>query len=484
MSIVHFYSDLGYEQIKNIEKKYNDSDSEYLIKKASDYICKIITSTKSSQNKFLFICGPGSNGLDGVFAANQLLSLGYDIKILYANNNNNFSYLERLRLNEYLVTSFLPNEFDCIVDCIYGYGFNRDLDEEQINLVNQINLSGAYIFSIDIPSGLSPTTGRSCPTSVKCNTLISLVTYKRGTFTNEGRDTWNEIYFSNLVDDQLISKNYLISASDTYDSFNFSKNYTNDESFSQHKKSRGVSCVISGEQPYHGAMILSVTALIKLGCQYLHVYTDKEYAHTLPMIIPEVISSSFSLPDFKLRFKKFSNILLGPGTDKITIKYLQHITDNLNCINSLVVDAGALKFLKKGYSYSNKLIITPHPGEAAELLNITSKDVQNNRYEAARLLNKMFDCIVILKGSGTIIYDGKSFFTCMDGNYRMAVAGMGDTLSGILLYELSSNTNALDACIKAVTFHSYSADHLMKASKKIKFMPSMIPEVYNELVNP
>ncbi len=483
MSIVHFYPDLTSKEIKNIEERYNATDADFLMNKASNYICKIITKTKSPKNKFLFICGPGSNGLDGMFAACKLISQGYDVKVFFTKNSNNTFHLDRLKLREYLITSFLLNDFDCVVDCIFGYGFNRDLDDDCINLVNQINKSNAFIFSIDVPSGLNPTTGKKCPVCISCNILISLLTYKRGTFTNFGRDNWVKIYFSNLIEDQLKSKNYLISAADTFGSSSFSKNYAQGDFFSQHKKSKGVSCVISGEQPYHGAMLLSVTALIKLGCQYLHVYTDKEYAHTLPIIIPEVISSPFSISDFKIRLKKFTNILIGPGTDNITKKFLYHITENLDSINGVVVDAGALKFLKKGFSYSNKLIITPHPGEAADLLNISTKDVQNDRYRAAKNLNEIYDCIVILKGSGTIIYDGDKFFTCMDGNYRMAVAGMGDTLAGTILYELSSQPNILDACIKAVTFHSYSADHLMNIEKKIKYMPSMIPDVYNKLVN-
>ncbi len=484
MSIVHFYPDLTSREIKNIEERYNATDADFLMNKASNYICKIITKTKSPKDKFLFICGPGSNGLDGMFAACKLISQGYDVKVFFTKNSNNSFHLDRLKLREYLITSFLLNEFDCVVDCIFGYGFNRDLDDEYINLVNQINKSDAFIFSIDVPSGLNPTTGKKCPVCVSCNILISLLTYKTGTFTNFGRDNWVKIYFSNLIEDQLKSKNYLISAADTFGSSSFSKNYAQRDFFSQHKKSKGVSCVISGEQPYHGAMLLSVTALIKLGCQYLHVYTDKEYAHTLPIIIPEVISSPFSISDFKIRLKKFTNILIGPGTNNITKKYLHHVTENLDSINGVVVDAGALKFLKKGFSYSNKLIITPHPGEAAGLLNISTKDVQNDRYRAAKNLNELYDCIVILKGSGTIIYDGNKFFTCMDGNYRMAVAGMGDTLAGTILYELSSQPSILDACIKAVTFHSYSADHLMNIEKKIKYMPSMIPDVYNKLVNP
>ena len=71
----------------------------------------------------------------------------------------------------------------------------------------------------------------------------------------------------------------------------------------------------------------------------------------------------------------------------------------------------------------------------------------------------------------------------MDGNHRMAVAGMGDTLSGILLCELSLNPDISDACIKATTFHSYSADYLFKSRKIKNFLPSMIPDTYSKIVN-
>ena len=71
----------------------------------------------------------------------------------------------------------------------------------------------------------------------------------------------------------------------------------------------------------------------------------------------------------------------------------------------------------------------------------------------------------------------------MDGNHRMAVAGMGDTLSGILLCELSLNPDIFDACIKATTFHSYSADHLHKSRKIKNILPSMIPDTYSKLVS-
>ena len=177
MSVVHFYSDLTSEEIKNIEERYNATNSDFLINKASDYICKIITKTKSPKNKFLFICDPGSNGLDGMFAARKLITQGYDVKVFFIKNNKNTSHLDRLKLREYLITVF-HSIISIVVDCIFGYGFNRDLDNEDINLVNQINKSEAFVFSIDVPSGLSPTTGKKCPVCINCNVLISLLTYK------------------------------------------------------------------------------------------------------------------------------------------------------------------------------------------------------------------------------------------------------------------------------------------------------------------
>ena len=155
--------------------------------------------------------------------------------------------------------------------------------------------------------------------------------------------------------------------------------------------------------------------------------------------------------------------------------------DNLDNISSLVVDAGGLFYLNKHKKYSDKLIITPHPGEAAKILDISVADVQANRYKAAMELHNMFNCIVILKGSGTIIYNGKNFYTCMDGNYRMSVAGMGDILSGILLRELSSSLDNIDACIKSVVYHAYASDYLLANSRNKNYLPTMVPDRYSEL---
>jgi len=482
MSKIYFHSDISCQEIKDIENENTLRNDNQLIDKASDYICKIITTKFSVKDKIIFVCGPGSNGLDGIYSAYKLLKHKFNVEV-YLINDKHHQLVHELALGEHLIKDFDCDRYDCIIDCMFGYGLNRLLNQDIIQLINKINSSNSFILSIDVPSGLNPETGSLCPVSIKCNLLISLLSYKRGVFTNFGRDTWRDILYSNLNIKEIKSKNILVSANPKFNGYSYAKEFKSTEAESIHKKSNGISCVIAGQQPYHGAMLLSVAAAMKAGCKYLEVYTEDEYAHSLPMIMPEVIAKCFSLNDFEKNISNYKNILIGPGMKELNNDYLDVIMNNLNKIDSVIVDAGALKALKKNIYLKNQVIITPHPGEAAYLLNVDTKDIQDNRYEAAKLLHDYYNCIVILKGSGTIIYDGKQYVTCMDGNHRMSVAGMGDTLSGLLLYEMSSNQDSYRACLKATTFHSYAADCLLYQSRIKNYLPSMIPDLYNKITN-
>tara|TARA_Y100000389_G_scaffold123644_1_gene120964 strand:- start:14844 stop:16307 length:1464 start_codon:yes stop_codon:yes gene_type:complete len=486
MAKIFFHPDIDYQDILLIEEKYNSQKSGTLIKKAVEFIYQKISTLLTTKKSILFICGPGTNGLDGMYTAIKLISKKYNVKILLTDKSSHGNCIKKYNISSYITDNNIKlSAYDYIVDCIFGYGLNRELNTYYTALISSINNSDSFIISIDVPSGLDSFTGNLLPVGVKCNLLVSLMTYKKGLFTNKGRDTWREITHSNLVNENLISKNYLISANDEFNNNNniVQKDYNINKFHTYHKKSNGISCAITGEAPYHGALILVASGAMKTGCTYLHVFTNSEYAHSLPMIIPEIIAMPFSLSEFERNIITYRNILIGPGTNSITRKYVEIAYKNLANLDSLILDAGALNYLKKNNQNTEKLIITPHPGEAAKILNIKVSEVQVDRYNAAKMLFDMFNCIVILKGSGTIIYNGKNFYTCMDGNYKMAIAGMGDMLSGILLSEMAQNENNLDACVKSITFHSYASDYLYSHATCKHFMPSDIPDTYNELLN-
>ena len=485
MPKIYFHPDIDYQGIKDIENKYNYLNKERLVSEASGYICEILKKLVKKTDRILFICGPGHNGLDSLFAAYKLLELKYSVTIFFTQNNIHSEYIKKYNLYNFIIDAYdVSNNYAYVVDGIFGYGLNRNLDKNYIDLINSINQSSSKVISVDLPSGLNHATGQSMPVSIRCDLLISLLTIKRGLFTNQGRDSWKEITVCKIINTEIRSKNYLITANNKFgdDSNLKSNDYYHEELHSTHKKSNGISCIVAGETPYHGAMILAASAAIQTGSKYLQVYTDSEYAHTLPMTLPQIIAKSFSISDFKKNIGTLKQVLIGPGTNDVK-KFVEAALENINSFSSLIIDAGALCYIGKNKSYSDKLIITPHPGEAARILNISIAEVQADRYEAARGLYELFNCIVILKGSGTIIFDGERFYTCMDGNYKMGTAGMGDTLCGILLTETALFKKNIDACIKSVVFHSYASDILYHESKNKNITPSILLDKYSELTN-
>ena len=486
MSKIYFYPDINYQEIKNIEKSCTSNNEMLLINKVADIIFERIIGLVDKKEPILFICGPGNNGKDALFAAKKLSLQSYNVDVFITEKS-----IKNINKNDYNECNYIDNlkNISCykfIIDGIFGYGLNRILDEKYINLIKLINSSSAYIISIDIPSGLNHDTGTPMPIAIQSNLLISLLNIKRGIFTHQGRDTWSEISHHNLVDYDSPTQNYLITAN--HKLFKNSPKYIlkkiyKKELNSQHKKSNGISCIVAGQQPYHGALILASKGAIDTGNRYMHVFTETEYSYTLPLHIPEIIANSFSIEEFRKAIATYKQILIGPGTTTIGREYVKTALENINYFDSVIVDAGALQYIDKNKSYSDKLIITPHPGEAAKLLGIEVSEVQNDRYKAIKSLYDIFKCIIVLKGSGSIIFDGKNLYTCMDGNHKMASAGAGDILAGIILSETSFHDSNIDACIKSVTYHSYSSDILYKESKNENFRPSMIPEKYSELIN-
>ena len=482
---IYFHPDIDYQGIKDIENNYTSTDKDHLINEVSDYICKILKKLIKKSDSILFICGPGHNGLDSLFTAYKLLRMKYNISIFFTQKNIHLEYVKKYDLNNFIICTYdASDSYTYIIDGIFGYGLNRNLDNNSIDLIKSINQSSSKVISLDVPSGLHHATGQSMPVSLRCDLLISLLTMKRGLFTNQGRDSWKEITFCKLINTEITSKNYLVTANKKFgdDSNIKSKDYYHEESHSTHKKSYGVSCIVAGEKPYHGAMILASSAAIQTGSKYLQVYTDSEYANTLPMIMPQIIAKSFSISDFKDSIGTFKQVVIGPGTNNVRA-YVEVALENINSMSSLIIDAGALSYIDKNKSYSDKLIITPHPGEAARILNISVSEVQADRYKTARKLYDLFNCLIILKGSGSIIFDGDRFYTCMDGNYKMGTAGMGDTLCGILLTETALLKNNLDACIKSVVFHSYTSDVLYQELKNKNITPSILSNKYSELTH-
>ena len=147
-------------------------------------------------------------------------------------------------------------------------------------------------------------------------------------------------------------------------------------------------------------------------------------------------------------------------SEQILYKLLVFIEDNK--IPTLL-DAGALRLLThQAFSkikLHDQVVLTPHPGEAAEMLGVTTKEIQKNRIESAKELQKKYGCIIALKGNGTIICNKKNTYLCSSGGPELAVAGSGDILSGFIGSLIVQGLTPIDATLTGVGIHAQAGEN-------------------------
>ena len=254
-----------------------------------------------------------------------------------------------------------------------------------------------------------------------------------------------------------------------------------------HKGSHGKVLVIAGSEGMGGAGILASEASLYCGSGLVTLFTHKSNVEASLVRNPEImalgIQDRIESPD------SIDVFLLGPGftNDKwseIAYKCLSTNTKNAY----LILDAGALYFLSepKKISVSKGAILTPHPGEAAKLLNTTIENIQANRESSAQKIAIKYDAeAVILKGHNTVVYmkNTDKTFLCKDGGPELASAGTGDVLAGILSALLAQGLSIKDACLLAVAVHSKAGINFKEEVGEIGLNASALIMLSRKILN-
>ena len=254
-----------------------------------------------------------------------------------------------------------------------------------------------------------------------------------------------------------------------------------------HKGSHGKVLVIAGSEGMGGAGILASEASLYCGSGLVTLFTHKSNVEASLVRNPEIMA--LGIQD---RIESPDNIdvfLLGPGftNDKwseIAYECLSTNTENAY----LILDAGALYFLSepKKISVSKGAILTPHPGEAAKLLNTTIENIQANRESSAQKIAIKYDAeAVILKGHNTVVYmkNTDKTFLCEDGGPELASAGTGDVLAGILSALLAQGLSIMDACLLAVAVHSKAGINFKEEVGEIGLNASALIMLSRKILN-
>ena len=254
-----------------------------------------------------------------------------------------------------------------------------------------------------------------------------------------------------------------------------------------HKGSHGKVLVIAGSEGMGGAGILASEASLYCGSGLVTLFTHKSNVEASLVRNPEImalgIQNRIESPD------NINVFLIGPGFTNDKWSEIAYECLSTNTKNAyLIFDAGALYFLSepKKINVSKGAILTPHPGEAAKLLNTAIENIQANRESSAKKIAIKYDAeAVILKGHNTVVYikNTDKTFLCKDGGPELASAGTGDVLAGILSALLAQGLSIKDACLLAVAVHSKAGINFKEEVGEIGLNASALIMLSRKMLN-
>lgn len=405
-------------------------------------------------------CGPGNNGGDGLEAAMHLQQWGKNAIVSWLGSPENApedaraSYA-RARKAGVPVRDEPPPACDLCIDALLGIGVMRAADPRLANWVAHINTLTVPVLAVDVPSGLNADTGICGLSGVRATHTVSLLTLKPGLFTAMGRDMAGEIWFDNLsVDDTAATpppRAMLAGAP-----------VKTQRAHASHKGSYGDVAVIGGATGMMGAALLAASAALHQGAGRVFVGLIDGDGPSVDTTQPELMFRPVeSLNPAQL------TIVCGCGGGAAIAAHLPRL---LSACPRLVLDADALNavsadvqlqtLLRSRQSRGRETVLTPHPLEAARLLASSTQNVQSDRLAAAEELAQRLGCTVVLKGSGSVIAapDQVSIIN-PTGNARLATAGTGDVLAGMIGARLAAGLPAFQAACETVYQHGLVADH-------------------------
>ena len=389
------------------------------------------------------VCGPGNNGGDGFVLASFLP----DAKVLLTSDKMSkdaLFYYEKLNnVCEKIDGTYDFSNYDIIVDCIFGTGFNKVVDEPYRSIIENINKSKAFIISCDIPSGLNGNNGLAS-ISVNANLTVSIGYLKYGHFLNDAKNYRGKLMNHNIGIDLVGNCGYLIETTDIKEIFKKRNENSN-------KKTFGYTALIGGSSEYSGAIKLSNLSYsaLRSGCGIAKLYVPKSISDSIrPYILESILVGVDELDGHMVldnELKNLSNmdsicIGMGLGSSDTYKDIIKYIINNYNC--PIIIDADGLNTLSKmdDIKLKENVVLTPHLKEFSRLINKEISDIKEHLVEYAyNFAKENNNCTILLKGPTTIITNGIEIYLVNKGTVGMSTAGSGDVLSGILAGILAYN---------------------------------------------
>ena len=423
------------------------------------------------------VCGPGNNGGDGLEAALHLQQPQRQVVVTWLGDAAKVPAdaqrsLARARSAGVHFADSPPvlGAHDLCIDALLGIGLApggaaRPPPEHWRALLRTLRTGPATLLCLDLPSGLEADTGAWAAgfepedlARAPCHTL-SLLTLKPGLFTASGRDASGTVWLDRLG---------ALATPATASAWLAGPPPARVLPHASHKGSFGDVAVIGGEglgrrgMGMEGAALLAASAALHAGAGRVLVALLDDDDLRVAAVLPELMQRRFDA----LALEQLT-VVCGCGGGDAVAEVLERV---LEASARLVLDADALNALARAPELRAALaarvargaatVLTPHPQEAARLLGRSTGAVQADRLAAARALAERFGCVCVLKGSGSVVAAPGQTLPWINptGNARLATAGTGDVLAGMLGARLAAGEDPWDAARHAVYAHGRRAD--------------------------
>lgn len=428
------------------------------------------------------VCGPGNNGGDGFALARQLFLRGAEVDVLMLSDPAklkgdalaNYKLLEPLDLEPLLITdeNELPlfDDYDLIVDALFGTGAVRAPEGLTAKIIDEINYSGAPVLSVDVPSGVDASTGEAPGTAVCADVTVTFQCAKAGLLLPPGRDLAGDVIVAPISipeEEDVIVKSpfFLPEDDDLLDLLPF-------RARDAHKGDFGKLLIIAGSRGMSGAARLAADAALRSGVGLVKVAAPESIRAEIAGYAPEIMT--IGLPETSAgcisaeALEVLSDVLewadvvaVGPGFGLApeTAEFLEKLLKTVRI--PLVVDADGLNLIA-AHRLQDLLpegtVVTPHPIEF-DRLNDKSSATFQDRLEEARNFARSRNVSVVLKGAPTVCFSRNGHaMVNPTGNPGLATGGSGDVLTGIIASLRAQGLEPFTASWCGVFLHGRAAD--------------------------
>jgi hydroxyethylthiazole kinase-like uncharacterized protein yjeF len=459
------------QQLRQLEQlavtTYHLPETE-LMERAGMAALKQLRSYWPAAQHIAVICGRGNNAGDGYVLARLAKEQGLSVTVwqvgeLAAQNGLAQQQAVRCQQAGILIKPFSAAHFtgaDVIVDALLGIGLEGEVKEAYREAIVTINSIAAPVLALDIPSGLMADTGKVAEMAIHATLTITFIGWKLGLIIRQGAEYCGKVVLEDLglppdAFYQVPTATHLLT-----DALLLKYLPPRPHQANSNKGNFGHVLVIGSDYGMAGAVRMTAEAAARTGAGLVSVATHPEnLAIVSPELMCHAVNSSAELLSL---LKKASVIAIGTGLGQSEWAK-QLLEAALDSPQLKVVDADALNLLAHQPRQRDDWILTPHPGEAARLLQTTTPQIQADRLQAATTLQQHYGGIIVLKGPATVVcVSEKEIYICAAGNPGMASGGMGDVLTGVIAGLLAQGLSLAHAAQVGVYLHARAGDAAAK----------------------